>query len=275
MALAPVSIFFHNYYGNHEDWVRYFCRQLRTPFALFYNVVSDSMYNMAEDHLLEQRLSNAATQEGSASGSPITHIILRRSTNQGKDIGGKLVLLDAFLRLYPDMFPVSHPAANLTGTQEDEPGLFIFLHDKKSPYKAQGFEWQEKLFRIIGPAFLEKAHAAFEKDPKLGLVADIDTIRYEYDPARQTFISNNRDLLTHACDAFGIRTPDYHYVAGTMFLARAKPVLEFFRTYRPLDIRGSLEKGNITDESAGSNTHTWERLLSWLIFAQGYTIKAQ
>ena len=58
-----------------------------------------------------------------------------------------------------------------------------------------------------------------------------------------------------------------------MFWARATPILSFFGDHPPLDIRKTLEKKNVMDDFGGTITHAWERLLSWLIFAQGYTIK--
>jgi lipopolysaccharide biosynthesis protein len=251
MPIDPVrcSVLFHNYYGGHEDWVRLFCEKIKTPFSLFYNIVESSLYNLDQDHLLEQKLHQAV------SGPYLEKIVLRRSPNQGKDIGGKLVLLDAYARL---------PA---------ESEYIIFLHDKKSPYKIQNREWREKLFRIIDPDFVRQAIHTFQSDNKTGIVANADNITNEYNYSLRAFGSQNRVQLERLQSELGIDTTDYRYVGGTMFWARSLPFMEFFRRYPPLEIRKTLEKGNIMDDYSGTNTHAWERLLTWLIFAQGYTLK--
>jgi hypothetical protein len=249
MSTALFYVFFHNYYGDHEAWVKLFAQQILQPFVLYYNIVEDSVYNIGDDRALISRLRECA------SGSSLRDIVLRRSPNQGKDLGGKLVLLDACLH-------------------EATPTPFsIFLHDKKSPYKIQGQEWKNRLFGIIEPAFIEKALSSFDHNEKVGIIAGAPDIRDECDHSRKTFISTNRLQLEQLQTTFHISIADYRYVAGTMFLVRSSPLLDFFRKYPPLDIRKTLEKGNIMDETSGSNTHAWERMLSWLIFAQGYTIK--
>jgi hypothetical protein len=248
-----ISLFFHNYYGDHEGWVRFFAQKIKTPFALFYNIVEDSVYNLPEDRPglpgLHDRLL------GAASGSALQYMVLRRSPNRGKDIGGKLVLLDAYLR---------------RGAESD---YLVFLHDKKSPYKLQNVRWQQNLFRIIEPPFIEKTLRFFAEQPKSGIVAGAQSIMNEYDFSSQAFASNNRSLLTRLQSEYSIFPAQYNYVAGTMFWARSLPLLTFLGQYPPLDIRQTLESGNVLDEQQGTMTHSWERLLSWLIIAQGYSIK--
>jgi lipopolysaccharide biosynthesis protein len=248
MNSLPCSIFFHNYYGRHEEWIGYFSQKLQHPFYLFYNIVEDSLYNQDDDRALGDRLYQIA-------GPFLKKIVIRRSPNQGKDIGGKLVLLDAFLRMQTDS------------------EYMVFLHDKKSPQAVQSQEWKDKLFQIIDPAFTEKAIRLFGKNKEIGIIASSYTINDEYNYALQSFASNNQTQLTELRARFHIDSSDHRYVAGTMFWARSSPLLDFFRTHPPLDIRKTLEKGNVMDERTGTNTHAWERLLSWLIFARGYTIK--
>jgi len=247
---SPVcTLFFHNYYGEHESWIKLFSESFRVPFVLCYNIVEDSIYNLDFDRSKMDLLQEAA------SGPWLKQLIFRRSPNLGKDIGGKLVLMDAWLR---------------EGNTTD---YHIFLHDKKSPHKIQGKEWQTKLFRIIEPSFTEEALTAFKRNKQTGIVAGADTINNEYSNSLGSYVSHNRDLLQTLQSKFSIDTTDHRYVAGTMFWARSAPLLDFFRKHPPLDIRKSLEKGNIMDETGGTVTHAWERLLSWLIFTQGYTIK--
>lgn len=248
MSPTTCSIFFHNYYGEHEGWIRFFCEKMTVPFVLFYNIVEDSLYNI-EDSPRDSRLQQQA------SGPWLKKIVLRRSPNQGKDIGGKLVLLDACLR------------------EGIDPQYCIFLHDKKSPYKIQNQQWKDKLFRIVEPAFAQDALTAFSKDPSIGIIAGADTIHNEYDPHTQSFSSTNRLLLTQLQSDYDITTKDCRYVAGTMFWARWRPLADYFTDHPPLDIRQTLEKGNVMDDSFGTYTHSWERLMSWLIFTKSYKIK--
>ncbi len=244
-----IFIFFHNYYGQHEKWIQFFSEKVTVPFNLFYNIVEYSIYN-SEDYL--QQFSDL---QKSTQGQYLKKVIFRKSSNQGKDIGGKLVLLDTYLHT----------------KQESE--FIIFLHDKKSPYKIQNQEWQQKLFRIIEPAFIEQALAFFNANPQTGIIAGADSIQNEYDHSKKSFISNNQAQLTKLKSEFGINNTNYCYAAGTMFWVRSLPLLTFFRKHSPLDIRKKLESGNVMDENTGTFTHAWERMLSWIITEQGYTIK--
>jgi lipopolysaccharide biosynthesis protein len=247
--LSTCSIFFHNYYGQHEKWIKYFSEKVNTPFNLYYNIVENSIYNLEADKRISDRLNNLK------SGNFLNKIILRISPNQGKDIGGKLVLIDAYLR----------------GLEESE--YIIFIHDKKSPQSVQSIEWQKKLFQIIEPSFVEKALTIFSKNKSVGIIAEESTISNEFDYTTNSFSSNNLSRLKNLQTDFNVTPADYHYVAGTMFWARSLPLMRFFREHPPLNIRMTLEKGNILDETEGSYTHAWERMLSWLIIAQEYTIK--
>ena len=92
MDAATCTLFFHNYYGEHESWIKLFSEKLHFPFILCYNIVEDSIYNLDYDRLKMEHLRRAA------SGPWLKKMILRRSPNRGKDIGGKLVLMDALLR---------------------------------------------------------------------------------------------------------------------------------------------------------------------------------
>jgi lipopolysaccharide biosynthesis protein len=234
------SIFFHNYYGEHKAWFDYFSGIRGFSFNLFYNIVGNSLYNLEKESIPEDL--------------PF-RLFVRRSPNQGKDIGGKLVLLDAYLRL---------------GIQSD---YLLFLHDKKSPYKIQSDEWHKNLFGIVEPGFAKKALKQFAEDRSTGLITTAEAIKNEYDFTTGAFISRNDDLLQQWQSRLSVYPPDHRYAAGTMFWAREAPLLSFFRKTPPLEIRKELETGNVLDEHNGTHTHAWERLLSWLIFAQGYTIK--
>lgn len=241
------SVFFHNYYGAHKEWIDFLCNKISIPFSLFYNIVEDSIYNVNE--IITQDII------GSGKKSLLEKHIVYTSPNQGKDIGGKLVMMDSFIRLAFDS------------------DLIVFLHDKKSPYKIQSEQWSAKLFRIIEPSFINVMIKCFEKNEEVGIVTSADSIYNEFDFTKNFFSSNNRDILKKLCSDYKITHEDFRYVAGTMFWVRTKPLIGFFNRYSPLEIRSTLEKGNVSDETAGTFTHAWERLLCWIVFQQGYTIK--
>lgn len=245
---STVSIFFHNYYGQHREWINFFCEKLTMPFSLFYNIVGSSIYNLEDNYASLKELQDIKTQH-------LNKLIIRLSPNTGKDIGGKLVLMDAYLHL----------------KQESE--FIVFFHDKKSPHKVQNEEWQQRLFRILDPVFIQDALAFFKTNPRTGIVTAAANIQNEYVHPRQSFTSNNHFQLTKLKTEFGINITDYRYVAGTMFWARAAPLVAFFEKNSPLEIRRSLEPGNVMDEEEGTATHAWERILSWLIVNQGYSLK--
>lgn len=244
MNSIPCSIFFHNYYGQHQKWMNFFSEKITVQFNLFYNIVDNSLYNLMDEQ-----------EPTKISGPYFNDFYLRKSSNQGKDIGGKLVLLDTYLR---------------AGIKSE---YMVFLHDKISPYKVHNQEWQKKLFRIVEPDFIERALSYFKRNKHTGIIANSDTINNEYDYSRNIFKSENGDQLKKLQSDFNIRQIDYQYVAGTMFWARTEPLINFFEKHPPLNIRKTLERGNVSDENKGSVTHAWERMLSWIIVSQGYDIK--
>lgn len=239
-----ISVFFHNYYGQHKEWMQLLAGKMAAPFNLYYHIVEDSIHNIREAETIHE-----------AKPSQIKNLVVRHSPNRGKDIGGKLVLIDAWLRL------------------NEETDLIIFLHDKKSPHAIHNKEWQQKLFRIIDPSFVQNALAAFESDSTLGIAATEESIQNEYDASQQSFVGNNKIYIDPLRNEYGFKHTDQRHVAGTMFWARALPLVNFFKQHAALDIRATLEPGNVMDETQGTRTHAWERMLSWLITEQGYHLK--
>jgi lipopolysaccharide biosynthesis protein len=87
------------------------------------------------------------------------------------------------------------------------------------------------------------------------------------------FIGNNKNILNNLLGNYQIKPSSFAFVAGTMFWARAKPMKDFFCSYDPLEIRKDLEDGNVLDNFSGTITHSWERVLSWIITSKGFLIK--
>ena len=218
-------------------------------FDFYFNIVEDSIYNIKEEIIATHELPVTTAVKS------LNKLNVMLSPNKGKDIGGKLILMDAFLHMGADV------------------EYILFFHDKQSPHKIHNREWQEQLFRVVEPGFAEKAIAHFDNNPQTGIVATTERIQNEFDASTGSFASNNQDQLARLRNTYGFKNRYHRFVAGTMFWARAKPLLEFFTKYPPLDIRKELEPGNVIDENHGTNTHAWERMLSWIILEKGYQIK--
>ena len=246
--MKPIcSIFFHNYYGNHKYWIDFFIEKIKIPSILYYNIVNESIYNLDEN--ISEILKLADTNIGN-----INKIIFRQSSNKGKDIGGKMVLLDAYQKL------------------DFKTEFGVFLHDKKSIYKANNITWANELFKIIEPDFQKKALQLLTENVNIGIVAASGSIINEYNESLKSFASNNKAILSFLQDLFKIFPNNFQYVAGTMFWYRMQPINNFFKNNSPLQIRESFEGGNVIDQYSGSYTHSWERLLCWIITMQKYKI---
>jgi hypothetical protein len=176
------------------------------------------------------------------------------AANVGKDIGGKLILMELLNTLYPDI-----PYA-------------ILLHDKRSYQKHSGRWERDGLFRIIDPGKFQVIADAFESDPSLGIACATGYLRNEYLGDGQ-FDTNNSVLLKQQMDKYSISDRDLRFVAGTMFWVRTSLLRDFFSAGGTLGVRGSLETGNVLDHERGTMTHCWERILSWIALSAKYKIK--
>lgn len=243
-----LSVFFHNYYGNDQEWLTFFTRELTLPFHLFYNGVGDSWYRISQK-------SPAAPAYDLAPGSTLNQLHTRESTNKGKDIGGKLVLMDAYLKL---------------GIQSD---YILLLHDKHSPYHSQSGKWKKDLLRIAEKEYQQQIIELFNNNAQTGIVASKNAIRNEVDNEQKSNAYIDSSLIQSLKNKYHIQPPDLQFVAGTMFWVRASLFEEFFTQNPPLQIRSELEQGNITDIEGPTITHAWERLLCWIVTNKGYQIR--
>ena len=244
------SIFFHNYYGRLAYWLDFFSKNTTSPSTLYYNIVDESIYNQK---ILQTDLNTVSNGEANKNAA-LNNIIYRHSSNKGKDIGGKMVLIDSYLKL------------------KSPTPYGLFLHDKKSLYKANNIIWANNLLKIAEANFSKRVFKIFNDDPQIGIIAGNGSLKNDYDFNDQSFTGTNKVLLPQLQEKFNIYPSSYNYIAGTMFWFRMKPVEDFFLLNDPLLIRAMLEDGNVSDEISESNTHCWERLLSWIITSQGYKI---
>jgi lipopolysaccharide biosynthesis protein len=179
--------------------------------------------------------------------------VITISSNKGKDIGGKLILLNICLQL---------------GIR---PNWFVFLHDKKSLHALNSKTWKSDLLAIISSKNFDKIET-FTSQKDCGIIAANNYVHCELMQDGK-FVSTNGPILEDLIQLYKLEIKNHQYVAGTMFWARAKPVIDFFTTFNPLQVRVTLEEGNVIDNYKGSHTHSWERLLSWIITSKGWEIK--
>jgi lipopolysaccharide biosynthesis protein len=187
--------------------------------------------------------------------SDFPNALVITTPNKGRDIGGKLALIDFYLK------------ANL---QSD---YLVFLHDKQSHHWFAGETWRRKLFSIIEPENITAVLAEYNKDSRIGIIGTSDLIKNEYDKGTNQFKTTNNDKLKKLIANYNLKITDYRFVAGAMFWIRSSIVQGFFSKHSPLSCREILEEGNFTDLHEGTYTHSWERVFCWLGNDQGYTIK--
>ncbi|HET6224764.1 MAG TPA: rhamnan synthesis F family protein [Bacteroidia bacterium] len=179
---------------------------------------------------------------------------ITQTTNVGKDIGGKLTSLDLFIKLRIKL------------------DYLVLLHDKKSPHSALGDVWKQKLFKIIEPSNLTTIVKAFREKQQVGILGAKEFIVNEYDK-KTGFDNNNKDILKALIVKHQLKLNNFDFIGGTMFWIRAEIMQSFFSKYSALEVRSTLEKGNVLDNINGTYTHSWERMLCWIALDQGYLIK--
>jgi lipopolysaccharide biosynthesis protein len=234
-----INILSHLYYNNIDDLVR---------FNTIPEIESKFFYNICQDTVSQFNL-NEIIKDDYKKNTVIS------SPNIGKDIGGKLVLIDLAMRLNPDS------------------DFYLFLHDKKSPHTSMGEKWKERLLRIIQPDSIGKIIKLFENNEKIGIVCSNEFVFNEYDNVNNNFNCSSNEIIKQLMITYDITPTSFDFVGGTMFWIRAEIIHSFFSKHAPLDVRASLEKGNILDHENGTLTHAWERILSWLASDMGFYIK--
>jgi lipopolysaccharide biosynthesis protein len=175
--------------------------------------------------------------------------------NKGKDIGGKLALIDLFIKT------------------EQQSKYIVFLHDKRSPHSISGEGWRTKLLSIIDPLKIKVILKELDNNNDTGIIGAKDFIKSEFNDVKNTLETTNRQKIEELIKRYNLTVTNYTFVAGTMFWIKSKIVKKFFSKYSPLNCREVLEEGDFTDQYEGTYTHSWERLFCWLATDQHYNIK--
>jgi lipopolysaccharide biosynthesis protein len=238
--LPNIAILTHLYYEDSYD-------ELKSCFLNFAKINSTLLFSVSR-HQKSKIICDRIKLD-----FPGSFII--ETTNIGKDLGGKLALIDFSINLNINV------------------DYFVLLHDKRSPHTSLGETWRKKLFRVVEAENIHKISELFEKKKRIGIVAASEFITNEYSQKDDNFDCNSNLILKQLISEYGFTNIKYDFVGGTMFWVRSEIIVSFFKRYNALKIRATLEKGNVLDNEFGTNTHAWERMLSWIAGSQGYNIQ--
>jgi len=233
-AKDSISIFIHIYYTGSWSTIREKCLFLL----------------QRAKHIIITVCHEDVMKEIDWDGATILQV-----TNVGKDIGGKLVSMKYYLTFC-------------------EPTEYIvFLHDKISPQSLNADFWLNKLYEVFEESKFMRLLKLFDKRKKMGIAGAKLFLKNEYIKYQGRFNTTNHPILLRLMNKFGLQCKTYYYIGGTIFMARSEIFSRFFFRHSPLEIRESLETGNVLDLDKGTNTHSWERLLCFIAAAQGYKVK--
>jgi lipopolysaccharide biosynthesis protein len=235
----PVLVFMaHIYYD--DSWI-----EIRNKLRNFNNGRNYFLFSISEGCLMSGEIIESIKESFDNAYFLVT-------PNLGKDIGGKLALIDLYLFL---------------GIKSS---YIVMLHDKQSHHSVYGESWKSELFKVFDVNNLPTILDLF-RDPAVGVVGTKKWIVNEYDARTGNFINNNQ-LSKELCKRFHILIENYDFIGGTMFWIRSSVIEKFFRKNDPILIRGELESGNVMDSHGESLTHTWERMFSWIATNDGYRV---
>lgn len=181
--------------------------------------------------------------------------IVITTPNKGKDIGGKLALIDLYLK---------------RGMKTD---YIVFLHDKLSPHAVKGDSWRDTLFSITAPAAVPRILDEFMRNKRTGIIGAARFVMNEYDQDTGMFTTNNHEKIKELLECHRIHIKNFSFIGGTMFWIRSVVITDFFSGTPALACREKLEAGNVMDDAGGTYTHAWERLLCWIATDREYLIK--
>ncbi len=234
-----VTFMIHIYYENSWD-------EIRNKLKYFDNGRNYFLFSISEACLVREQI----IEDIKVSFKNAFFLI---TSNIGKDIGGKMALIDLYLLL------------------DINSSYIVFLHDKQSPHSLGGESWKNELFKIIDPNNQNLILDLF-KDPKTGMVGAKDHIVNEFNNTTDTFRNNNH-LSKKLLMQFGITIDNYDFLGGSMYWLRSAIIEKFFAKNNPILMRENLEAGNVLDLHGETLAHTWERMFSWIATNEGYTIK--
>ena len=129
-----------------------------------------------------------------------------------------------------------------------------------------GCEWRQNLLEFMSsPKHLQESLLRFDNNPQIGMLTAPELIISAYKEDHQAL-----DRATQIMHGMGLSLKNKTFVAGTMFIARAS----LFRLWKHLPYDASdFEEFNPTHKG-GSLAHALERVLGFMISAQGFQISS-
>jgi lipopolysaccharide biosynthesis protein/SAM-dependent methyltransferase len=229
----------HIYYDN--SW-----EEIRDKLKNFDNGKNYFLFSISEGCLIRNEIIENIK-------STFNNAFFLMTPNVGRDIGGKMALIDLYLSL------------GIKST------YVVILHDKQSIHSLLGESWKKDLFKVIDLNNQNLVLNLF-RDPTVGVVGVKDYVINEYNATTDAFRNNNQ-LSKKLLKQFGISIENYDFMGGCIFWIKASIIENFFTKNNPLLIRGNLEAGNVLDLYEERLTHTWERMFSWIAANEGYRVE--
>ena len=229
-----VAIFLHLYYTDLWEEFEDMFKALPDPFTLYVNLTEGN----ADNDLAKKKILKSY---------PDAYILI--SVNQGLDIGGRLRLMDLWIK---------------NGGQEE---YIVWLHGKKSIHSMGehvGNVWRKQLTEIILPEKFNEALNLFENEQDVGMIGSkLYVTSYTYWDHESAFYNLNRVNIDNYCSLLNINyEKDLVFISGTMFWIRSSIYKKTFQKVSPLDIANGLEYGYC---SGVSKTHALERILGAIV----------
>lgn len=237
-----LSVLIHLYY---EDTAIGVYKKLSALLGHFENNIN-FFINLPTDHPKKNSLVSACKNK-------LPNCVIIQTSNVGKDIGGKLALMHTYIKL------------NMNAD------LLLFLHDKKSPQTAVGENWSDQLFEMIDQKSIEKTLELFN-DQSIGMVGQKNHIYNKKNRTEEEIFVGNKQKILALAKEYDLCSPNLDFIGGTMFWVRESIFKDFFKKNDPLQIRVSLERGNVLDDLGPTITHSWERLFGWVVSTYGFKI---
>ena len=239
LAEDPLLAFMtHIYYDN--SWI-----EIRDKLKNFNDGKNYFLFSISEGCIIRNEIIENIKET-------FTNAFFLVTPNVGRDIGGKMTLIDLYLFL---------------GIKSS---YIIILHDKQSIHSLEGESWKNNLFKIFDINNQSRILNLF-RDPAVGIIGIKDHIVNEYNATTHTFRNNNQ-LSKKLLKQFNISIENYDFMGGCIFWIKSSIIEKFFMKNNPILIRGSLEPGNVLDLHGERLTHTWERMFSWIATSDGYRV---
>jgi lipopolysaccharide biosynthesis protein len=233
--MNSLSFFIHVYYAGSWKLILEKCADLMTG-------AENIIVTACHDEVISE--IKAETPEA----------VVLKVPNKGKDIGGKLAAISYYLNF-------CRPTAYLA-----------FLHDKISPQTLNAEYWFDRLYEIFSEKKFSTILSRFETDKKTGLAGSKSFLKNEYNKTRKRFDTTNNEILQELIKRYDLGSDEHNYIGGTIFIVRNEIFTRFFSQHSALQIRASLETGNVLDLDTGTQTHSWERLFCLIAQNQGYKV---